>query len=76
MMKMMSFSFYLKKKTKLMVQSHLSAQLCIKCFVIEMVLVEMRFKSTVFIFFIGFNLCICLFFFIVVLYFSFENFKL
>lgn len=66
MMKMMSFSFYLKKK--LIDQSQLSAQLCIKCFVIEMVLVEMRFKSTVFIFFIGFNLCICLFF-IVVLYF-------
>lgn len=58
-----------------MVQFNLSALLCIiKCFVIEMVLVEMRFKSTVFIFFIGFNLCICVF--IVVLYFSFENFKL
>lgn len=58
-----------------MVQFNLSALLCIiKCFVIEMVL-EMRFKSTVFIFFIGFKLCICLFF-MVVMYFSFEKFRL
>lgn len=60
-----------------MVQFNLSALLCIlTCFVIEMVPVKMRFKSSGFIFFIGFNLCIRLFFFIVVLYFSFENFKL
>lgn len=46
-----------------MVQFHLSALLCIiKCFVIGMVLVEVRFKSAVFIFFKGFILCICLFF--------------
>lgn len=62
MMKTTFFSFYLKE----MVQFHLSALLCImKCFVIEMVLVEVRFKSTVFIFFIGFNLCICLFIIVV-----------
>lgn len=60
-----------------MVQFNLSSLLCIiTCFVIEMVLVKMRFKSTVFIFFIGFNLCICLFFIVVLFFFSFENFKL